>query len=625
MILKRLYELALREGMLADSAVKEEPVKFVIKLGDGGKYLGIQELFGRDKSEPSKKGKAINRGKDLPVPCSIGSPNAQGAARFFADALARVVPLTFDPDDPKGKAEDEKRGRSRATFWTQMGEAAEATDDPALRAVQAFGRQLASDPELVTRVNADCEKEKASPADRCTFVWNGDPDRGATILEREPVRAWFRGKFREWTGAKQEAGPVGVCQITGEVGPIPTTHPLKIPGVPGGLPTGVSLISFDKDAFQSYGLDGAANAGIGYEAAEGYSRALIALIQEKLAGSPRSRLRVSNGLFLFWSRDRDRTVSGIVQALEDGDPRWLDEDAADERARESEGVPKVIESPHKGRPGGKGADPNRFYGLALSGNAARAIVRGYLELELPKAKASLARWFEDLRIATIEKGGAVSPSGKFPLWMLTSAVAAKAEDVPDDVYPRLLAVALEGGAPPESILAACLHRLRAEGSDGFRPARLALIKLFLKRRDHPVSESLDTKADSPAYACGRLLCVFEDVQRAALGDVNASIVDKYYGAFSAAPLTVIGRLFVSNMHHLRKLRDSNPKACKSLDRRVTEVSSSLKVEDLPRGQLSLVEQAYFALGYYHQKAKKFEEIAAHKARKAEDAAARSAK
>ena len=272
MILQRLYELAVRERMLNDPAFEDLPVKLAIQIGRDGQYLGMEELIGDSNTTP--KGKpAPNRGKLQPVPLAHGSPNSAGFARFFADTVARVLPITFDLEDPEGPgstAERDKRGRSRATFWKQIDEAAAATDDPALRAVQAFGRSL-GDADLINTINADAATQKATGADRCTFAWHNDI--GATILEREGVKAFYRSYYEAWSGGKKEAGPVGVCQITGEVVHLPTTHPMKIHGVPGGLPTGVSLVSFDKDAFQSYGLDGAANAGIGYRAADGYCRA----------------------------------------------------------------------------------------------------------------------------------------------------------------------------------------------------------------------------------------------------------------------------------------------------------------------------------------------------------------
>jgi CRISPR-associated protein Csd1 len=619
MIIQRLNELAEREQMLDDPAFEELPIKLAIQIGEGGHYLGIIELIG--DTTPTATGKTPpNRGKLQPVPLPHGSPNAAGFARFFADTLARVLPITFDLDDPDGPgsaAEREKRARSRGTFWKQVDEAANATDDPAMRAVQAFGRQL-GDVELIKTINAEAADRKVTGADRCTFAWHDD--RGATILERVAVKAFYRSYYEAWSGGKKDSGPVGVCQITGKVVPLPTTHPMKIQGVPGGLPTGVSLVSFDKDAFQSYGLEGAANAGIGYRAAEGYCRALTALIQEKLKERPPTRLRVGESLFLIWTRDVDPVSGDIVRSLSEPTGELIARIRPSPRA-EREGRHEIrrgeelIESVHSGKASTTGPrDPNRLYCLALSGNAARAIVRNYLEVPLADAAANIARWFEDLTIARVEAKGATSTSGAFPIWMLAAATARKSEDVRPEIYPLLLSAALQGPAAalPDSILVSCLNRNRVEASQAlFKAPRMALIKLFLLRRNQEVTESLDESSKNPAYLCGRLLAMFEEIQYAALGDVNANVGDKFYGIFSATPTMVFGRLHDNAKRHLRKIRTENPGASYGMTERLSKLMALM--ESPPPGVLSPLEQGMFALGYYHQLNERFQGISERKA------------
>ena len=149
--------------------------------------------------------------------------------------------------------------------------------------------------------------------------------------------------------ARQSAGAAGFCAITGREGPIPRSHSLKLTGVPGGSPMGVSIVSFDKAAFESYGLDGAANAGIGYEAADGYARAF-----QWLRGSKSHHLTVGNTLFLFWTRLP--TPANDMMALS--------EPTADQ-------VRALLANLRKGKTGDAIDDTNAFFLLAVSGNAAR--------------------------------------------------------------------------------------------------------------------------------------------------------------------------------------------------------------------------------------------------------------
>lgn len=116
--------------------------------------------------------------------------------------------------------------------------------------------------------------------------------------------------------------------------------------------------------------------------------------------------------------------------------------------------------------------------------------------------------------------------------------------------------------------------------------------------------------------CGQLLSVFEQIQYAALGDVNATVTDKYFGTFGAAPAVVLGRLYANAQHHLRKLRGEKPGAFVALEKLLTEVSKKLPASEVRQKQLSLREQGLFALGYYHQKAQRFADIAERQATRA---------
>ena len=113
---------------------------------------------------------------------------------------------------------------------------------------------------------------------------------------------------------------------------------------------------------------------------------------------------------------------------------------------------------------------------------------------------------------------------------------------------------------------------------------------------------LDQSNRDPAYLCGRLLAVIEQAQRRALPGVNATIVDRFYGTASSAPASVFGRLMRGVQPHLSKLERDNRGAWVGLQRRIEEVSQGIVT--FPR-TLTLQEQGVFALGYYHERARRF--------------------
>lgn len=113
---------------------------------------------------------------------------------------------------------------------------------------------------------------------------------------------------------------------------------------------------------------------------------------------------------------------------------------------------------------------------------------------------------------------------------------------------------------------------------------------------------LDTTETNTAYRCGRLLAVIESIQRAAMPGVNATIVDRFYGTASSAPASVFGRLMRGAQPHLSKLERDRRGAWIALQRQLEEVLSGLPF--FPR-TLTLQEQGLFALGYYHERARRW--------------------
>jgi CRISPR-associated protein Csd1 len=603
MILKRLFELAEREQLMAELAFELQPVPYIVKLGPAGEYLGIEER--RGMIAPPSKGKRPakpkpDKGKELSIPRPHGAATNPGFARYFVDSLPRVLPIS---DEKKSVA-------SRATFWQQIHDAAADSHDEALAAVAAFGRQLEVEPQLAERLRRDLEQHKTGPSDRCTFAW--DPDAGRTILERDTIRHWYRRFFTNLSSEKQEAGPIGLCQVTGKVGPLPKSHPQKLSGIPNGLATGVSLVSYDKDAFESYGLDRAANAGVGHYAADAYLRALTALIGNRLKGNPKTSLKVANVLFLFWTREPSDT----------DDLMQLDQPTPEEVAR-------LMESAERGR-APTATDVNQFYCLGLSGNAARAIVRDYLEAPLPDVRINLGRWFRDLRIADATIDGQGQPTSLFPLWQLASATARDSDDVSPELPPQLLEAALRGDPLPDSVLAACLRRLRAEhGPQQFRPARMGLVKLCLNRfhfqGDSAMTEELDpNRTADRAYVCGRLLAFLARCQSPKDFGTSAQILERYFGAASTSPRSVFPTLLRLNRHHIAKIRDEMTGFAFNLEAELESLLLPLRegteTPDFP-AILSLPEQGRFALGFYHQRADYRRASADRKIREAEEVAA----
>ncbi len=108
---------------------------------------------------------------------------------------------------------------------------------------------------------------------------------------------------------------------------------------------------------------------------------------------------------------------------------------------------------------------------------------------------------------------------------------------------------------------------------------------------------LNEAHQSAAYHCGRLMAVLAALQRTALGDVGAGVVQRYYAAASSTPSLVLGRLVRTSQFHLGKLE---PGLAHWYESKLSGIWCMIK-DRVPR-TLNLEEQSLFALGYYQQMA-----------------------
>ncbi len=77
--------------------------------------------------------------------------------------------------------------------------------------------------------------------------------------------------------------------------------------------------------------------------------------------------------------------------------------------------------------------------------------------------------------------------------------------------------------------------------------------------------SLNEQSTIPAYLLGRLFAVLEKAQQDAIGDVNASIKDRYFTSACASPASVFPILLRLSQHHISKAKNG-----KTYDRRNSE-------------------------------------------------------
>ncbi|WP_426735037.1 type I-C CRISPR-associated protein Cas8c/Csd1 [Myxococcus faecalis] len=558
MMLTALNDFARERGLVDDPLYETKPVDFLIRLSAKGKLLGL---------EPTQDEKG--RGKPLSIP-RLPTRAVNIAAGFLADNTKYV--LGHDPEAREGKAD---KGAPRlAAFVKLVKEAAADTKVPELRAVEKFLEDDAARAKVVEERAAD----EWTGSELFAFVVGDSLD---PVHQLPEVRAWW--EKRSAHAAAQ--GKVGLCLVTGTVGVVARTHP-KLKNIPEAQGAGAALVSFNADAFESHGMEQGDNAPVSQQAALGYVLALNDLLRKSETRRFRQGIQLGDGsVLVFWTNSTAEQESQLLALL---DPT-------------EEDLRRLLEAPLIGLEPGA-LDAKRFYAVTLAGNSGRVAVRDWFQTSVGEVKESLRRYFADLRL------GAAAQDKPTPIWRLLKAVEAPSgRGLSPDVATRMLGAALRGQPFPRQLLSAALDRLRLPPSDDKLEReqlrlRVALIKATLIRlpRSGPtsleVSVSLDKSNTSQSYVLGRLFAVLERLQGAALGDINASIRDRYFGAASRNPVTVFPRLLQLSVHHASKAESGG-----WLEKKKGEVMALLPPEKPFPPVLNLENQGLFAVGYYHQR------------------------
>lgn len=412
-------------------------------------------------------------------------------------------------------------------------------------------------------------------------------------------------------------GPRGTDLLTGESGLLMATEPTKVKGIPGGQTAGTNLVSANSEAFLSYGATQSLIAPILVRNADRYAKAL-----NHLLGKEEHHLRLGSDLvYAFW------TDTGWVPPVRDvltgrGDEAFeaLFADADPPRSLsiepDPEDVGRLLKTVWTGRAPDSASHDEAFHAVALSASGARVIVRGQVDTTVEQVRASL-RAFVANSAMVARDGRRGEPAGAFAL--AASIYRDARKQMVGAVPSTIVRHALTREPLPASLLDAVARRNRAD-RDVTRP-RAMLARLVLTSMEVDMNDIDRQSPDRPeaSYHLGRLLAVLDALQYDALGQVNATIVDRYYGSFSTAPASILGRLLQSSRDYVAKIRSKRGAgAGLHAERRLSDVLS--RIEDVP-DTLDSREQALFGLGYYHERAAHWKAIADRKEAREQEAQA----
>ncbi len=342
--LTRYYERLADKGAVPAYGFSRENISFAVVLDTAGNVTACADL--RDTS-----GKKPRPGR-MTVPQSFKRPGTTPRSFFLWDKSGFALGVTADKQATQGfKTSERQHDAFRALHEKRLAD----TEDPGLRAFLAF-------------------LEKWRPEHFADAPFHADPMYlDVNFVFRLEGEAEYLHEKREvarlWQDHLDQDADVAPCLVTGEQRPLARLHP-AIKGVVGAQSSGASIVSFNLDAFESYGNSQGANAPVSRYAAFAYTTALNHLLNEPEMAH--QRVRVGDTTAIFWAEAPEEDSASAAEV-------WGAAFFNPSGEGEIDKLSQAMAAVEKGRPLAD-VDPaldeqTRFYVLGLAPNASRLAIR----------------------------------------------------------------------------------------------------------------------------------------------------------------------------------------------------------------------------------------------------------
>ncbi|WP_027184228.1 type I-C CRISPR-associated protein Cas8c/Csd1 [Desulfovibrio inopinatus] len=615
---------------------EEKPVRFWVDIREDGSFLSISEHTHERPAGKNKDGtdKMASFPDSLLVPKSPVNRNSGVFPLLGCDSAEYVFPAEYLTDG-KMKPRDQQKN---ADFVALLRHAAIATNDPMLAACVAFYKNE----EAVKQAAQEYREQKPGTEAVCLAVRFSSSESDSAdkpVIEQSAVKTWWAPYYDEAFTKRHEEGGTGMCLVTGDVTSLATTHE-KIKGTSslGGQSAGVSLMAFDKAAFQSYGWKQNANSPVGIQTASAYVTGINDLLRpgKHCRGRSEGRMLPTRSdyegmAFLYWTKaPEDMSMFGMVDSP---DPETIRNLLNAPYTRQMEDALNDI-------------DPdNDFYLLVVSATGARLVVRDWFHERLGSVRDNVRNWLSGLSVPNVFDAG--EPSKPVGLYTLLKSLLPPRADPKDSGNSgramMLLRRALYGTPLGYEILDAALRRIRIgqqkdpsekanskerkPSSDRLIPYRIGLVRMAvydIERHESGNTLNMEMEAfvneylaERPAFVCGRLMAQYENLQYQAGRKVeatkndsseknegpglNVSVVDRYFSQASLWPALAFPYLERLSKAHIRRLRSNKREGTAiAISKRISELMEQVG-KSFP-GNLSLKQQGEFIIGYHTEKA-----------------------
>lgn len=569
MILKALYDYYQRKlklGEIAPLGFEDTPIQFVVVIDKDGKLFALEDQRSADGKDCRK----------YRLPRDVYATNNIEANLLWDNAGYVFGYLNENNINPKKlKSAKEKISKKFASF---LGKVTVLTRTyPSNKKFELVKKFLESS-ENIESVKNTKEWILCKNIDSCNFTFKicGENE----LVASDSDVADF---LKKTVYTPNDNGVKSICLISGEK----TVPAAKHYGAKVGKYC-ARLVSFQSDSgYDSYNKKQGENAPVSPCAEFFYTSAFLDLWNRKT-----NRVLIGELRILFWSEKK------YESQIEDNFGSLFGFQSKNDPTDGVSSISALYRSVFTGHQ--HISENNKFFVLGVEPNNSRMIVRFFIcDTELVISER-IAEHFGDFEIV-----GNSKIDGLFSIYNIVAAIHSGTDmkNVPANTEQVLISAILSGGMYPKSLQLQCLNRIRADR--GINRIRAAILKAYLNRKnrilnrnEREIKMSLDVENTDIGYLCGRLFAVLERIQETALGKINATIVDRFYGSASSTPMSVFGKLIDLSNHHLSKI--DKPNSVVFFRKAIGEIMDKMPASGFP-SHLSLDEQSRFAIGYYHQK------------------------
>ncbi len=553
-------------------------ISYCLRLDAQGQLLDVVSL--QTQVVKNKKTQLMPRSMQVPAPVKR---SVNIAANFLWDNAVYLLGL-----DSKGNPQ--RSLQCFAAAQTLHHQLLDQVSHPSAQALLAFfdtwqPQQAANHPALAPYL------EELHKGANLIFSFEG-----CWLQEEEALK-------QAWLASLQatEETITAPCLVCGQTLPVARLHP-AIKGVRNAQSSGATLVSFNAEAYESFGHSQGMNAPVSDYAAFAYGTALNHLLADM-----RHRQTLGDATLVFWAENAqpayaETFISLLAPPADPNDQLYT----VFQQIINGENPPNLdLTVP--------------FFVLGLASNASRLAVRLFLQDQFGQMLAHLQAHHQRMQLdhAPFEKE---YPS-LYELLRETVNPNARDQSANPLLSGALLRAILNDAPYPAAFVNAILLRIRAERKINRNRAGILKANLLQNYKNDPtikevVSVSLNDNTENTAYVLGRVFSLLAKIQREAIEGINTDLGDKYLDAACATPALVFPGLLKQTYHHLSKLikqSKDDPDAQNDLQEPLNKKSKygwqrlidlkklleKLPAEPLPK-HLNLQEQGLFLLGFYQQ-------------------------